>query len=107
MNKIKISSDAEAFRLDLEHGGRFTSGTATGGPVPGVTDMDRGMLPEPYWTAAEDAVYAVFHYGTPILWKTESGTWYVPMHKYSVTTSKFRNKMVEALKMFGAEIEEI
>jgi hypothetical protein len=109
MNKLKITDGAEKFRLDLEYGTRFTTttGKLNGAPVPGIGDMDRGLLPEMYWSAAAEAVYAVYHYETPILWKTQDGTWYVPMHLYSATTSKLRNKMVEALKLSGTKIEEI
>lgn len=107
-NKIKITSPADAFRLDLEHGSRFTTaGKLHGGPVPGIGEMDRGILPEKYWDDAKNAVYAVFHYETPIIWKAKSGTWYVPMHSYSTTTSRFRNRMIEAIKSFDGHIEEI
>lgn len=103
-----MTAAAEEFRLDLEHGSAFTTtGALRGGPVPGIDDMNCGILPEPYWAAAAEAVYAVYHYETPILWKTKSGTWYVPMHSYGTRTSSARNKMVDALKMFGASIEEI
>jgi len=108
MAKIKITATAEAFRLDLEHGARFTTtGPLSGGPVPGIDSMSRGMLPEPYWVAAGDAVYAVYHYETPILWKAADGTWYVPMHSYSGRTSAARNKMMDALELSGAHIEKI
>lgn len=108
-NKIKITAQAEAFRLDLEHGGRFvtTTGKLHGGPVPGIGDMDRGVLPESYWEDATKWVYAVYHHETPILGKKEDGTWQVPMHFYSNSTSSLRNKMIRALEMFGATIETI
>lgn len=108
MSKIQMTAAADAFRLDLEHGSSFsTTGTLRGAPVPGIDDMNRGMLPEPYWASAAEAVYAVYHYETPILWKVADGTWYVPMHSYSTRTSAARNKMVMALKLFGAAIEKI
>lgn len=76
----------------------------SGHPMRGIGDMQRGILPEPYWTAAEDAVYAVYHHETPIVWRTESGAWVIPDHNYGQTTSAFRNKIVKALEINGAEI---
>jgi hypothetical protein len=108
MSKIKITASAEAFRLDLEHGSRFqTTGSLSGSPVPGIGDMNRGLLPEPYHAAAMEAVYAVYHFETPILWKAQDGKWYVPMHSYSSRTSAYRNRMIQALEMFHADVERI
>lgn len=109
MAGLKATDPAEAFRLDLEYGQRFTStGSLAGQPTPGgITDETRGLLPEPYHAAAREAVYAVYHYETPILWKTAGDVWQVPGHSYSRTTSKYRNKIIEALNLFGATVEFI
>lgn len=107
--ELKITAPEAEFRLSLEHEMRFTTtgGKLYGGPVPGIKAGDRGLLPEPYHAAAEEAVYAVFHYETPILWRANDGVWYVPMHMYSGKTSTYRNKMVRALMMAGVTVEGI
>lgn len=101
------SSTAEAFKLELEHGTRWQGANIGGGPVSGIDSLNVGILPEPYWAAATEAVYAVYHYETPIAWKVEAGTWYVPDHKYSTTTSTFRNKIVRALESINATVKWI
>lgn len=105
---LKITDTEDKFTLPLIHEMRFVStGHVHGAPVPGIKAGDRGLLPEPYHTAALDAVYAVHHYETPILWKASDGKWYVPMHVYSGTTSSHRNRMLRALSAGNAEIVEI
>ena len=108
MSKLTLRSDtADVLALELEHGTRWQGDKIGGAPVPGIGTMERGILPEPYWTAAEDAVYAVYHHETPIIWKVANGTWYVPEHRYSQTTSTFRGKLVAALEKIGADYELI
>jgi hypothetical protein len=75
--------------------------------VQGIHFGGRGILPEPYWTAAEGAVYAVYHYETPIAWEGTGGAWYVPNERYSQTTNVFRNKVVKALEANGYTVESI
>ena len=105
--RLGARSDAEAFVPDLMHGGRFVAGKISGGPVPGVDDMNRGILPEPYWAAAGEAVYAVYQHETPIVWKLEDGTWQAPDHRYGTTTSQVRSKILAALSSQGIEAEKI
>lgn len=105
---LKITDAEDKFSLPLVHEMRFVStGHIHGAPAPGIRDGDRGLLPEPYHRAALDAVYAVYHHETPILWKASDGKWYVPMHVYSGTTSAHRNKMMRALGIENAEIVKI
>lgn len=108
-NELRITAPETEFRLSLEHEMRFTTkcGKLHGGPVPGIEAGDRGILPEPYHAAAGEAVYAVYYYETPILWRASDGKWYVPMHSYSKTTSRHRDKMVRALALSGIEVEKI
>lgn len=104
-NKLKITDADTAFQLSLEHEMRFTTtGNLHGAPVPGIKAGDRGLLPEPYHKAAEEAQYAVFHYETPIIWKGPDGVWYAPMHVYSGRTSTYRNKMMRALSLAGIRV---
>lgn len=106
--ELKITAEEIEFQLSLEHEMRFTTtGKLYGGPVPGIKAGDRGMLPELYHAGASQAEYAVFHYETPILWKSSDGKWYAPMHFYSGATSSYRNKMMKALKLAGIEVEKI
>ena len=104
---LTINSSVEAFALELQHETRWQGGKFGGHSVNGIGALQRGMLPEPYHTAAADAVYAVYHYETPIAWKVQAGIWYVPDHFYSQTTSRLRNKIVAALESFGAVVEMI
>jgi len=109
MPKMTVrTATADLLALELGHATRWQGDKIGGAPVPGITDTTaRGVLPEPYWTAAEDAVYAVYHHETPIAWKTAGGLWYIPEHRYSQTTTTFRNRIVEALKKIGADYELI
>lgn len=101
------STTVDLLALELGERTRWQGDKISGGPMRGITGLNRGILPEPYWTAAEDAVYAVYHYETPIAWETEAGIWYVPNYNYGQTTTTFRNKIVGALGKIGVEFELI
>jgi hypothetical protein len=107
MKKLGTRSSEEDFALELAHLGRFSAGAITGAPVPGIGESDRGILPEPYWAAAGEAVYAVFSYGTPIAWRTTGGEWQVPMERYSNTTNRHREKIIRALDVYDVAVERI
>lgn len=110
MSKLTLRSlSVGILAMEIAHRNKWSGTNISGHPVPGITDTGhRGVLPEPYWTAARDAVYAIYHHETPIAWRIESETdhdvWVIPEHRYSQTTSTFRNKIVEALGINGAEI---
>lgn len=108
MQTINAKTSETALGMELVNGMRFTSTiNLTGGPVPGIVAGNFGMLPDEYQEAAGAATYAVYHYETPILWQSGDGKWYVPMFAYSARTSSYRNKMMRALDLNGAEIVKI
>lgn len=49
---------------------------------------------------ADDPVYVVFSYGTPIAWWSSAG-WVVPAELYSVTTLRHQNVVRGALEQVG------
>ena len=104
---LTFRSPKEAFQLDLQQRTMFTGTNIVGGPVPGCDGLNTGILPEPYHAAAKDATYGVTHYGTPIAWLTEAGTWLVPMHSYGNYTSTLRNKLIQAIEDNGETVEKI
>lgn len=107
-SRLKPTSQAEAFCADLLVGTRWVAGNLNGVPSPRMEDeLDFGILPEPYHAAARGADYAVFHFETPIVWRNAEGVWQVPDHFFSTTTSKLRNKIVEALGLNGETVEII
>lgn len=106
MGKLTATSTDEAFGLEIEHRGRFTAGHITGSPVGGITESERGLLPEPYWAGAATATYAVFSYGTPIAWEVPGGEWVIPNEKYSGTTNNHREKIRRALAAIGRTVTD-
>lgn len=107
MAKLTTTSDVQAFTLELARGTRWQGNKIGGGPVPGIDGLNLGLLPEPYHAAAGEAVYAVYHYETPIVWQIADGTWQVPDHFYGRWTSAFRNKITQALETNGATVISI
>lgn len=108
MKKLRTNADDLVFGMEMVSGLRFTTTVnLNGSPVPGVGPGNRGLLPEPYHAAAAKAVYAVYHYETPILWQVEDGTWEVPMYSYSARTSSYRNKMMRGLDGCKATVREL
>lgn len=105
--RLRAGSAPEEFALELANRTRWSAASLSGAPVPGIGDMARGILPEPYWAAAEQAVYAVYSYETPILWALADGTWQMPDHKYSASTNQQQSKMRQALASLGVEVEVI
>lgn len=105
MPKLTLSSiTEEILAMEFGENARWTGANIGGHSVNGINDMSRGMLPEPYWTAAEDAVYAVYHYETPIAWKVADGTWVMPEHFYSHTTARFQAKIRRGIDLTGAAL---
>lgn len=108
MSKLTVrSATADLLALELGSETRWQGDKIGGGPVPGISGLNLGILPEPYHVAAGDATYAVYHHETPIAWKTAAGIWYVPEHHYSQTTTTFRKRIVAALTGLGASVELI
>lgn len=101
------SATPETLAVELGNRTVWHGDKISGHPMRGIVFGQRGVLPEPYWTAARDAMYAVYHHETPIAWETEAGIWYVPNERYSQTTSAFRSKVVAALEINGATVEWI
>lgn len=99
---------SEILALEIASGGRFDGDNFsfhTGRP----TDMSLGLLPEPYHAAAlADGIgYVAYHHETPIGWVIEDGTWQIPDHKYSATTSTLVKKLIGALDINKTKYERI
>jgi hypothetical protein len=97
---------ADVLALELGERSRFNGVNFAGAPVPGIAEGDMGVLPEPYRRSATEAVYAVYSYETPIGWALENGTWVVPAHKYSLTTSRQQKAVREALAALGVTVTD-
>lgn len=95
----KMSADVLAVELGMRN--RFVGPNYGGHRISGIDSGARGVLAEPYWSSAAGAVYAVYSYNTPIAWELADGTWVVPEHRYSGTTSRQQVQVREALGLLG------
>lgn len=57
-----------------------------------------GVLAREHHESYRSARYAVYSYATPIAWLDESGDWYMPMDKYSQTTTGHQSHIRSILR---------
>lgn len=107
MNNLKTTAGVEMFAMEIGNRTRWVAGKAfSGGPVPGISDMNFGIMPDEFREAVKDATYAVYSYETPIVVEVD-GVWLVPDVSYGNTTARHRRKITDALELLGIEWQKI